>query len=164
MGFYLYKNGAAVPLGGGVNRKATDKEYGLVRLSPSGAATDSTGLAVPVTELNAALEGTIANKIEGIFSEISDRFSEIKSIPFQIPENGQITINEPYDRFAQIMFVQNNISSSSAAFFLMGYGPGVPRYQHVNIFSSDAFHEVTAEGQSYILKNNSGNEIGRAHV
>ena len=44
--------------------KATLEAYGMVKLSNSAAVTDSTtGLALPATEKNAALEGTLANQI-----------------------------------------------------------------------------------------------------
>lgn len=42
---------------------ATADKAGHVKLSSSSAVTDSTGLALPVTEKNAALDGTMANQI-----------------------------------------------------------------------------------------------------
>ena len=48
------------------SRDASEEQKGLVRLSSSSAVTDSTGLAVPSSELNAALEGTLANGMERI--------------------------------------------------------------------------------------------------
>ena len=42
---------------------ATADKAGHVKLSSSSAVTDSTGLALPATEKNAALEGTMANQI-----------------------------------------------------------------------------------------------------
>lgn len=41
-------------------------EPGLVRLSSSQSVTDSTGLALPTSENNAAIAGTLANRIEAI--------------------------------------------------------------------------------------------------
>ena len=46
--------------------KATSGVYGHVKLSDSSAVTDSTGLALPATEKNASIEGTLANQISAI--------------------------------------------------------------------------------------------------
>lgn len=46
------------------SRLATAETPGLVRLSSSEAVTDSNGLALPASEKNAALEGTLAQRIE----------------------------------------------------------------------------------------------------
>lgn len=43
---------------------ATEEIHGLVRLSSSSTVTDSTGLALPSSENNASLEGSIAQRIE----------------------------------------------------------------------------------------------------
>lgn len=47
-------------------READGETLGLVRLSDSSSVTDSTGMAVPTSELNASLEGTIANETANI--------------------------------------------------------------------------------------------------
>lgn len=46
-----------------ISLSATTEKAGHVKLSSSSAVTDSTGLALPVTEKNAALDGTMANQI-----------------------------------------------------------------------------------------------------
>lgn len=46
--------------------KAASGVYGHVKLSDSSAVTDSTGLALPATEKNASIEGTLANQISAI--------------------------------------------------------------------------------------------------
>lgn len=46
--------------------KATTSVQGHVKLSNSSAVTDSTGLALPTTEKNASIEGTLANQISAI--------------------------------------------------------------------------------------------------
>lgn len=46
-----------------IGTSATADKAGHVKLSSSSAVTDSTGLALPATEKNAALEGTMANQI-----------------------------------------------------------------------------------------------------
>lgn len=45
---------------------ATADKAGHVKLSNSSAVTDSTGLALPATEKNASLDGTLANKIDAL--------------------------------------------------------------------------------------------------
>lgn len=50
--------------------KAASGVYGHVKLSDSSAVTDSTGLALPATEKNASIDGTLANKIENFSSKI----------------------------------------------------------------------------------------------
>ena len=47
-------------------RLATEETAGLVMLSDSEAVTDSTGLVLPASEKNAALEGTLANWIKAL--------------------------------------------------------------------------------------------------
>lgn len=51
---------------------ATSSIKGGVILSNSEAVTDSTGMALPATEKNASLEGTLANKISELNSNLSD--------------------------------------------------------------------------------------------
>ena len=46
-----------------ISLSATADKAGHVKLSNSSAVTDSTGLALPATEKNAALDGTLANQI-----------------------------------------------------------------------------------------------------
>lgn len=49
--------------------RATLEAYGMVKLSNSAAVTDSTGLALPATEKNASIEGTMANQISKLNSD-----------------------------------------------------------------------------------------------
>lgn len=49
-----------------INVKASISATGHVKLSDSSAVTDSTGLALPTTEKNASIEGTLANQISVI--------------------------------------------------------------------------------------------------
>lgn len=46
--------------------KASASTQGHVKLSDSSAVTDSTGLALPATEKNASIEGTLANQIANL--------------------------------------------------------------------------------------------------
>ena len=47
-----------------VKQSRAGSEPGLTRLSSSQSVTDSTGLALPTSENNAAMAGTLANRIE----------------------------------------------------------------------------------------------------
>lgn len=52
------------------NAKATTSVLGHVKLSDSSAVTDSTGLALPATEKNASISGTLANQISKVNSDL----------------------------------------------------------------------------------------------
>ena len=103
MSVYVHKNGTAKPVGGGTspadrdrisaleqrinlleNKYATETEPGLVRLTKSKSVTDSTGLAVPSSELNAALEGSIAHKVAGIDERLNEFMQRMKVESFLI--------------------------------------------------------------------------------
>ena len=56
---------------------ATSSIKGGVILSNSEAVTDSTGMALPATEKNASLEGTLANKISELNSNLMSDFKDI---------------------------------------------------------------------------------------
>lgn len=60
-----------------IGTSATANKAGHVKLSNSSAVTDSTGLALPATEKNAALEGTMANQIAALNKRLSNE-------PYQI--------------------------------------------------------------------------------
>lgn len=49
-----------------ISENATASKAGHVKLSSSAAVTDSTGLALPATEKNASLNGTMANQIAAL--------------------------------------------------------------------------------------------------
>lgn len=51
---------------------ATFDTKGIVQLTDSEAVTDSTGLALPATEKNASIVGTLAYKIQECFQNVSD--------------------------------------------------------------------------------------------
>ena len=50
--------------------RASLEAYGMVKLCDSEAVTDSTGLALPVTEKNASIEGTLAYKISQLNTDL----------------------------------------------------------------------------------------------
>ncbi len=78
--------------------RADLESYGLVKLSSSSAVTDSAGLAVPASELNAATEGTIANRIEKLGAGLDVFKTNLISIRVNDGNAlGQPYYNRPWD-------------------------------------------------------------------
>lgn len=81
--------------------KAAFGVYGHVKLSDSSAVTDSTGLALPATEKNATIDGTLANQIANIrgldlvWYNTGSNFNMTDSYS----ENQNVAVPEKYDAF-----------------------------------------------------------------
>ena len=81
--------------------KAASGVYGHVKLSDSSAVTDSTGLALPATEKNATIDGTLANQIANIrgldliWYNTGSNFNMTDSYS----ENQNVAVPEKYDEF-----------------------------------------------------------------
>ena len=56
-----------------INVKASTSATGHVKLSDSSAVTDSTGLALPATEKNASISGTMANQINTLNTNVNKK-------------------------------------------------------------------------------------------
>lgn len=69
-----------------ISLSATADKAGHVKLSNSSAVTDSTGLALPATEKNPALDGTMANQIVALNKSL-----EVESI--EVICNADVTFN-----------------------------------------------------------------------
>lgn len=70
--------------------------YGLTKLCDLPSITDSTGLALPSSEKNAALEGTLANMIGKANARIDGtdaKFAGLKSM-IRLPENYVMNFND----------------------------------------------------------------------
>ena len=80
-----------------ITLKATTSVLGHVKLSNSTAVTDSTGLALPVTEKNASIEGTLANQIAVINTDLklkSSKLTDVTGMSIKIKYNSYfISIN-----------------------------------------------------------------------
>lgn len=61
--------------------KASTDEFGFVKLCDSSAVTDSTGLALPATEKNASIEGTLAYQISQLNTEKISSIYRVISVP-----------------------------------------------------------------------------------
>lgn len=72
-----------------ISTNATDSTAGHVKLSNSSAVTDSTGLALPATEKNASINGTLAYQINTMENRISGKLTKTIS---ELPISG--TTNE----------------------------------------------------------------------
>ena len=55
--------------------KASLEQYGMVQLNDTSVVTDSTGLALPATEKNPNLEGTLANQISQLNTDLESLYS-----------------------------------------------------------------------------------------
>lgn len=82
--------------------KAASGVYGHVKLSDSSAVTDSTGLALPATEKNASIEGTLANQIANfgksvdlVWSNDGTNFNSVDSYN----ASQKIVVPKNYDSF-----------------------------------------------------------------
>lgn len=69
-----------------IGTSATADKAGHVKLSSSSAVTDSTGLALPATEKNASLDGTMANQIAALNKSL-----DVKSI--EVSCNTDVALN-----------------------------------------------------------------------
>lgn len=84
-----------------INVKASISATGHVKLSDSSAVTDSTGLALPATEKNATIDGTLANQIANIrgldlvWYNTGSNFNMTDSYS----ENQNVAAPEKYDAF-----------------------------------------------------------------
>lgn len=99
-----------------ININATSAKAGHVKLSNSSAVTDSTGLALPVTEKNASISGTLAYMLNNFSTKIDLLWSNNGS-NFVKPDNALVRQslvsvrnfdNELYDAFI-IMYGQGQL-------------------------------------------------------
>lgn len=67
--------------------KASTDEFGFVKLCDSSAVTDSTGLALPATEKNASIEGTLAYQL----SQLKTDLKPVPDVPLTILNSSNIT-------------------------------------------------------------------------
>lgn len=85
-----------------INVKASTSAQGHVKLSDSSAVTDSTGLALPATEKNASIEGTLANQIANLGKTV-DLVWANNGNNFDNTDSKEITqsyeISDQYDSF-----------------------------------------------------------------
>ena len=89
-----------------IGTSATADKAGHVKLSSSSAVTDSTGLALPATEKNAALDGTLANKIDALNKSL-----EVESI--EVICNADVTLNVSASKASGRMVCLNVVMTGS---------------------------------------------------
>lgn len=61
-----------------LSKKATAEQFGRVKLSDSSAVTDSDGLALAATEKNASIDGTLANQIAKLNTDLDNVTGKIE--------------------------------------------------------------------------------------
>ena len=122
--------------------RGSETEYGMVKLSAASDVTGSTGLAVPASELNAAVEGTLANKIEetkGIISQNNagqfvvpggikmcwgtKGYSESSTIqfPFQFNSTPSVIITSNYNNALDIVDTMRAINVTTTGFEIVTF-------------------------------------------
>ena len=89
-----------------IGTSATADKAGHVKLSSSSAVTDSTGLALPATEKNAALEGTMANQIDTLNKSL-----DVESI--EVICNADVTLNVSASKASGRMVCLNVVMTGS---------------------------------------------------
>lgn len=107
-----------------IGTSATADKGGHVRLSRSSAVTDSTGLALPATEKNAALDGTLANKIDALNKSLGQKtngkfvLDNGLKMCWGIANNGSITF--PIT-FTSVPFVIGSFSNGNSDVFFASH-------------------------------------------
>lgn len=99
-----------------ININATSAKAGHVKLSNSSAVTDSTGLALPVTEKNASISGTLAYMLNNFSTKIdllwSNNGSNFVKLDNALTRQSLVSVrnfdNELYDAFI-IMYGQGQL-------------------------------------------------------
>lgn len=89
-----------------ISLSATADKAGHVKLSSSSAVTDSTGLALPATEKNAALEGTMANQIDTLNKRL-----DVESI--EVSCNTDVALNVSASKASGRMVCLNVVMTGS---------------------------------------------------
>lgn len=89
--------------------RASLEAYGMVKLCDSEAVTDSTGLALPATEKNASIEGTLAYQLSQLntdYKNFSDRMSSayVRSINNVYNYNIRLTISDSREFIGCIIY------------------------------------------------------------
>ena len=136
-----------------INVKASISATGHVKLSDSSAVTDSTGLALPATEKNATIDGTLANQIANIrgldlvWYNTGSNFNMTDSYS----ENQNVAAPEKYDAF-MIFF-----NSGAVCYIRNTVGVEITTTHVLNINSiitfEPCYYRAFAAGSSYKLAN-----------
>ena len=89
-----------------ISLSATTEKAGHIKLSNSSAVTDSTGLALPATEKNASLDGTMANQIAALNKSL-----DVKSI--EVSCNTDVALNVSASKASGRMVCLNAVMTGS---------------------------------------------------
>lgn len=89
-----------------ISLSATTEKAGHIKLSNSSAVTDSTGLALPATEKNASLNGTLANQIDALNKRL-----DVESI--EVSCNTDVALNVSASKASGRMVCLNVVMTGS---------------------------------------------------
>lgn len=107
-----------------ISLSATANKAGHVKLSSSSAVTDSVGLALPATEKNASLDGTLANKIDALNKSLGQKtngkfvLDNGLKMCWGVANNGSITF--PIT-FTSVPFVIGSFSNGNSDVFFASH-------------------------------------------
>ena len=75
--------------------RASLEAYGMTKVTNSSAVTDSTGLALAATEKNASIDGTLANQISQLNSDMTIRHISSRAVGI-VTDDGYGLVTIPY--------------------------------------------------------------------
>ena len=129
-------------------KEATDTQLGRTKLTDSSAVTDSTGLALPATEKNASITGTLANQISQLNTDMFR--SENKVITgILVPANSSVVVDaEGFGTSTTVACIINTFNDDYilGSGYIMGeYGDsGTMRVTLHNTYSADKVVNISA--------------------
>lgn len=127
-----------------ININATSAKAGHVKLSNSSAVTDSTGLALPVTEKNASISGTLAYMLNNFSTKIDLLWSNNGS-NFVKPDNALVR---------QCLVSVRNFDNELYDAFIIMYGQGqlvgIRNYDGALCYLTQFLNLTTPENNVYI--------------
>ena len=127
-----------------ININATSAKAGHVKLSNSSAVTDSTGLALPVTEKNASISGTLAYMLNNFSTKIDLLWSN----------NGSNFVKLDNALVRQCLVSVRNVDNELYDAFIIMYGQGqlvgIRNYDGALCYLTQFLNLTTPENNVYI--------------
>ena len=145
--------------------RASLEAYGMVKLCDSSAVTDSTGLALPATEKNASIEGTLAAQIASLNTdwELIGSVVGANSVAIDSTKYGEFYISQKYETtICSRIVISLELSESKQYYIVGGYNEGtlgrqgvigatttaiINQYMHVNGTDNIAQTTMTVYGR-----------------
>lgn len=136
--------------------KATLSSYGMTKLSISSDVTDTNAYSLSATANNPNIDGSLANKISRVQTNIETLTMKSFSIPGQ--KQCRIICNQSF--FAWLLFGNTSNAGAHCLYYISGYGdPGSER-RSVNAIKPDIYDNLTIQltGDT-LLPNGHGEDI-----